>query len=65
MKQFWRKLVGKLGDSIGKALLGMACVHKLGMSPMEADNFFGVAQSRQEEARFMAGVSPLKRKKSC
>jgi hypothetical protein len=51
MKQFWHKLMSKLWDTV----LSGACLHEMGMSPVEAYNFFAVTQPSEVEARFMVG----------
>jgi len=56
MKQFWHKLMSKLWDTV----LSGACLHEMGMSPVEAYNFFAVTQPSEVEARFMVGVTRLK-----
>jgi hypothetical protein len=56
MKQFWHKLASKLWDSV----LSIACLHKMGMSPVETDTFLGIVDSGNEEACYIVGAARLK-----
>ena len=63
MKQLLNRLINKILASIKHALLGIICLHEMGISPSEADNFLHVRQIEsslgKEEKGQMARIAHL------
>lgn len=60
MKKFLNRLVSKLLENIRETMVDISFLHEMGMSPLEADNFFGLSQPRYQEVHNMAGIARLK-----
>ena len=56
MKQFLRKFT----DRLEKAVLDVACLHQIGMTQKERDNFIGIVDPHHDEAHFLVKVAELK-----
>ena len=60
MSRLLNMLANKMLGFAENAVLGIICLHEMGLSPREYDSIFHFTHPGQEEARLMAGIVRLK-----
>lgn len=60
MKQYLKILIHKIAQLLEEGLLGIICLHKMGIPPIETVHLLHIIHPGQEEVRMLASITYLK-----